>query len=37
LLNGAFLGNSGTFSTFTPQSGHFTRYTSICTDFRNSL
>ena len=31
LLNGALLGNSGIFSTFTPQSGHRTRYTSIST------
>jgi hypothetical protein len=29
--NGALLGNCGTFSRFTPQSGHFTRYTSMNT------
>jgi hypothetical protein len=31
LLNGGLLGNSGTFSILTPHSGHFTRYTSMCT------
>jgi hypothetical protein len=29
LAEGALLGRSGTFSPFTPQSGHFTRYTSM--------
>jgi hypothetical protein len=37
LLKGALLGSSGTFSTFTPQSGHFTRYISMCTVVLNSL
>src|ERR1700733_6383212 len=37
LLNGALLGSNGTFSTLTPQSGHFTRYTSMCTAVLNSL
>src|SRR5580700_8196325 len=37
LLNGALLGSSGTFSTFTPHSGHFTRYTSMYTAVLNSL
>ena len=37
LLNGALLGNCGTFSILTPQSGQHTRYTSITTVVRNSM
>ena len=33
---GALLGNCGTFSVFTPQSGQRTRYSSITTVVRNS-
>src|SRR6516165_4016346 len=36
LLKGALLGNCGTFSVFTPQSGQRTRYSSITTVVRNS-
>src|SRR6516164_1989288 len=36
LLNGALLGNWGTFSTFTPHCGQHTRYTSMTTVVRNS-
>src|SRR6516165_331114 len=36
LLKGALLGNCGTFSVFTPQSGHCTRYSSTTTVVRNS-
>ena len=36
LLNGALLGNCGTFSVFTPQSGQRTRYNSTTTVVRNS-
>src|SRR5271157_4703026 len=36
LLNGALLGNCGTFSLFNPQSGHRTRYNSITTVARYS-
>ena len=36
LLNGALLGNCGTFSVFTPQSGQRTRYNSITTVVRYS-
>ncbi|HLK68950.1 MAG TPA: hypothetical protein VKU19_36210 [Bryobacteraceae bacterium] len=36
-LKGALLGNSGTFSIFTPHAEHFTRYTSMCTVVWNWL
>ena len=36
LLNGALLGNCGTFSAFTPQSGHRRRYNSTDTVVRYS-
>src|SRR5215470_16074576 len=35
-LKGALLGNCGTFSVFTPQSGQRTRYSSTTTVVRNS-
>jgi hypothetical protein len=37
LLNGALPASNGTFSTLTPHSGHFTRYTSMNTVVRNAL
>ena len=37
LLNGALLGNCGTFSILIPQSGQQTRYTSTTTVVRNSM